>query len=87
LALAVVRNMVSAWSCLGLVATFNAGKLMIFDPTLSFCDPNYRWELEFEAAERGAVKCLQWNSVGSHLLVLCEGEESSAILLYTQSVH
>lgn len=73
----------SAWSCLGLVATFEHEKLIIFDPTLPFCDPNYRWELEFDAEEYGKVQFVQWNSLGSHLLI---ATDANFILIYNQTV-
>lgn len=79
----LAKTMLSAWSCVGLVATFQGENLTIFDPNLSFCDPNYRVCLEFDVAEYGQVRQVLWNSVGSHLLVATEG---NFILLYSQEV-
>lgn len=78
--------MPSAWSCLGLIASTNEATFTIIDPMLPFCDPNYRAQLlgsGYRREEHGLITHLQWNSVGSHLLLITQ---QNHVFIYNQTV-
>ena len=79
-----IGSSISAWSSQGLIAHF-PGKiveLLLIDPVVGFDDPFYCQKLKVKGG--GPIVLLQWNSSGTHLLVVFK---SGSIEIFRQRVN